>query len=102
MYDEKYVLSGKAVNPKSPQTWLHDLRDYLAGRSADLDKILRAEQQPTEIPMAPGQGLGSFPMPDQCPVEPREISRQFWAFLGPLVASGAGKDGTFPIRRHPI
>ena len=41
LYDEKYVLSGKGVyNPNSPQTWLQDLRDYLAGRSADLDQIL--------------------------------------------------------------
>ena len=41
LHDEKYVLSGKGVyNPISSQTWLQDLRDYLAGRSADLDNIL--------------------------------------------------------------
>ena len=40
-------------------------------------------------------------MLDQCPVEPREISRQLRAFLGPLVAGDAGKDGTFKnVTRH--
>ena len=38
---------------------------------------------------------------DQCPFDPREISRQRWVFLGPLVASDAGKDGTFKnVARH--
>ena len=45
--------------------------------------------------MVPGQSLESFPMLEQCPVEPREISRQLWAVLGSLVAGDAGKDGTF-------
>ena len=41
LYDEKYVLSGKGIyNPKAPQSWLQDLRDYVAGRMADLDAIL--------------------------------------------------------------
>ena len=41
LYDEKYVLSGKGTyNAKAPQSWLQDLRDYLTGRSIDLDAIL--------------------------------------------------------------
>ena len=69
-YNEKYVLSGKGTyNPKSPQTWLQDLCDYLAGRSADLDLVFDwAEQQTSEIPLAPNQGPGDLPMLDQCPV----------------------------------
>ena len=32
---------------------------------------------------------------DQCPVEPKEVSRQLWAFLGPLVANDSSKTSTF-------
>ena len=53
LYDEKYVLSGKGIyNPKAPQSWLQDLRDYHAGRSANLDAVLDwAERQSSEIPL---------------------------------------------------
>ena len=34
-------------------------------------------------------------MMDQGPVPPKEISRQLWAFLSPLVANDASKDSTF-------
>ena len=38
---------------------------------------------------------------DQCPVEPKEVSRQLWAFLGPLVANDANKTSTFKnVARH--
>ena len=41
LYDEKYVLAGKgAYQPKSPQLWLQDVRDYLAGRCSDMDRVL--------------------------------------------------------------
>ena len=85
LYDEKYVLSGKGVfNAKAPQSWLQDLRNDLAGRSADLDAVLDwAEMQTTDIAAAPSQGAGDFPMFDQCPVEPKDVSRQLWAFLCP-------------------
>ena len=83
-------------NPKVPQSWLQDLRDYLAGRSADLDAILNwVEMQTSEIPPAPNQGTGGFPMFDQCLVEPKEVSRQLWAFLGPLIANDSSKTSTF-------
>ena len=32
---------------------------------------------------------------DQIPVEPKEVSRQLWAFLGPLVAADSHKTSTF-------
>ena len=68
LYDEKFVLSGKGVfNAKAPQTWLQDMRDYLAGRSVDLDNVIDwAERQTIEIPMVPNHGAGDFPMFDQC------------------------------------
>ena len=71
--DEKYVLSGNGVyNPKAPQFWLQDLRDYLAGCSADFDAVLDwAERQSSEIQRAPNQGAGDFRMFDQCPVKPK-------------------------------
>ena len=61
LYDEKYVLSGKgAHNPKSPQTWLQDLHDYLAGRSPDLDPVLDwAEKHATYISLSRRRSRGS-------------------------------------------
>ena len=72
LHDEKFVLGGKGVyNAKAPQTWLQDIRDYLAGRSIDLDDVLDwVERQTVEIPMVPDQRVGEFPMFTHCPVEP--------------------------------
>ena len=40
-------------------------------------------------------------MVDQGPVEPKEISRQLLAFLGPLVVGDASKDSMFKnVPRH--
>ena len=40
LYDEKYFLDGKnAYSPKDVATWLDDLRDYLAGRTPQLDQL---------------------------------------------------------------
>ena len=103
LYDEKFVLSGKGIfNAKAPQTWLQDIRDYLAGRSIDLDHVLDwVERQTVEIPMVPDQRVGDFPMFVHCPAEPREVSRQLWAFLGPLVAGDGHKTSTFKnVARH--
>ena len=79
LYDKKYVLNRKGTyNAKAPQSWLQDLRDYLAGRSIDLDLILNwAETQTSEIADVPNQGVGEFPMFDQIPVEPKELSSSF-------------------------
>ena len=103
MYDEKCVLSGKGTyNANAPQSWLQDLRDYLAGRSIDLDLILNwAETQTSEIADVPNQGVGQFPLFDQIPVEPKEVSRQLGAFLGPLVAGDSNVTSTFKnVARH--
>ena len=40
LYDEKFLLDGKnAYDAKNPATWLEDLRDYLSGRTPELDKL---------------------------------------------------------------
>ena len=89
-------------NAKAPRSWLQDLRDYLAGRSINLDAILNwTETQTSGIPQAPNCGSEEFPMFDQIPVEPKEVSRQLWAFLGPLVANDSNKTSTFKnVARH--
>ena len=96
-------MSGKGTyNANAPQSWLQDLRDYLAGRSIDLDAILSwAELQTSEIAEVPNCGVDDFPMFDQIPVEPKEEPRQLWAFLGPLVANDANKVSTSKnVARH--
>ena len=87
---------------KLPQTWLQNMRDSFAGSAADLDVVLDwAENQASEIPMVPDQRPGHFPMLYECPVGPKEISRQLWAFLSLLVAGDASKDSTFKnVARH--
>ena len=51
LYDEKYILSGKELfDNKQPQLWLQSLRDYLAGRSAEMDSALDwVEAQKDEV-----------------------------------------------------
>ena len=63
LYDDKFILSGKGgFNAKSPQTWLQWARDYLAGRTDELDAVLHwAEAQTEQIPAEPDSGLGQFP-----------------------------------------
>ena len=51
--------------------------------------------------MVPDQRPGQSPVLEHCPDGPKEISRQLWAFLSPLVAGGASKDSTFNnVARH--
>ena len=103
LYDEKYGLNGKGVfNAMAPQSWLQDLRDDRAGRSANFDAVFDwAKRQLSKIPLAPDRGAGDFPMFDQCQVEPKEVARQFWAFLGPIVANDACKTSTLKnVARH--
>ena len=44
MYDEKYImmprLTSNKFDTKSPQTWLQSTRDYIAGRTSELDPLL--------------------------------------------------------------
>ena len=41
LYDEKVHLNGKySVDAKRPEVWLSDVRDYIAGRTRELDALL--------------------------------------------------------------
>ena len=75
MFDEKYVLSGKAVYDKAlPQLWLQSVHNYMAGRTEDMDRVLDwVEKQQGEIPKDQSvvQGLSMI----NC-AEYREVSRQ--------------------------
>ena len=101
LHDEKYVLAGKgAYQPKSPQLWLQDVRDYLAGRCSDMDRVLDwVESRRDEIEHS---SLGSgFPMLEHIGVHPTEVSRQLWALLGPLVAADPSLHSVFAnVPRH--
>ena len=67
LYDEKFVMSGKGkYDAKRSQEWLQAIRDYVAGRTAELDPLLDwVEKQVEEIPCSLGQG--SAPLVDAAP-----------------------------------
>ena len=46
--DKKFLLDTKnALNPKDQATWLEDIKDYLSGRTPELDALFSwAEAQP--------------------------------------------------------
>ena len=54
LYDEKYLLySRNAFSSKDQATWLEDLKDYLSGRTPELDPLFSwCEAQPAEIKAA--------------------------------------------------
>ena len=96
LYDEKFVLSGKgSYDARKPQIWLLSLRNYLAGRHEEMDPILDwCEQQLDVIPR-------DAKPPAMMDAEPAEVSRQLWAFLGPLVAGDASMESIFAnVPRH--
>ena len=99
----KYILSGKVeYDSRRPQEWLQSLRDYVAGRTAKLDPLLDwVELQSEEIPMDDiGLRQGSAPMVDAAK-DLREVSRQFLALLGPLLAKDGSQAGMFAnVPRH--
>ena len=97
LYDEKFVLSGKGTyDSRKPQVWLLSLRNYLAGRNEEMDPVLDwCEAQVDFIPKE-----ARPPAMVDC-AEPSEVSRQLWAFLGPLVAGDASMDSIFAnVPRH--
>jgi hypothetical protein len=67
-----------------------------------MDAVLAwAESQQSVIQLIPDQDGGTFPMLSDCGAEPKEISRQLWAFLGPLVASDVSKTSIYKnVARH--
>ena len=79
--------------------WLQSVHNYMAGRTEDMDRVLDwVEKQQGVIPKDVS-GVSGLPMIN-C-AEYREVSRQLWAFLSPLVASNAVVNGVFEnVDRH--
>ena len=65
---------------KTPQRWLQDIHDYLAGRYADVDRLFLWIEGRSE----PIVDLSVVPSCIDC-AELTEVSQQLWAFLGPLI-----------------
>ena len=64
------------VDAKSPQKWLQPTREYLAGRTDEVDAVLDwAGAQTEQIPAKPDRGGGQLPM-FQCVSTAKELSRQ--------------------------
>ena len=75
---------------KFPQVWLQSIHNYMAGRKEDMDRALMwVEKQQSEIPRDPS-GCAALPAID---LDYREVSRQHWAFLGPLVSGNPVVNG---------
>ena len=81
-----------------PLEWLQDIRDYLAGRHDEVDAVLDwIEQQSDQID---DNKFGSnCPMVSNAP-SLKEVSKQLWALLNPLVKD-TPVAGTFAnVTRH--
>jgi hypothetical protein len=98
LYDEKFLLDGKnAYDAKNPATWLEDLRDYLSGRTPELDKLFQwAELRTTEI-----VSFKEYDGVIETPPSAEAISQQLWALLGGLVKGDASAKRIFAnVPRH--
>ena len=99
LYDEKYHLNGKAMyDAKRPEVWLQEQRDYLSGRTQELDAVIGwIERQDDEISPEVARTFGG--LLDCASIE--EISRQMWSFLGPLLKEDSAQLSTFRnVQRH--
>ena len=77
LYDEEYLFQPTTTyKGKDTQTWLQDLHDYLSGRTADLDRLLKYVESQTEEIKSPDIGC----MLD-LPATMGEVSRQLWPYL---------------------
>ena len=85
-----------AYSSKDAATWLDDLRDYLSGRTPELDQLFFwCEAQPAEIVKA--NEYGGFL---DC-AAPEVVSQQLWALLSGLLKGDASAKRTFSnVPRH--
>ena len=85
LYDEKYLFQPtSAYSGKDGAGWLFSLRDYLAGRTAELDRLFDLlEKSGDEVENDIGWML-------QCATN-EEVSKQLWALLAALLK---GRDGS--------
>ena len=100
LYDEKVHINNKLMyDPKKPATWLQDARDYVAGRTQEIDALIQwIELQDEEIDHE--HARRTFPGCMDC-APMAEISRQMWSYLGPLVKGDDEKASIFNnVPRH--
>ena len=85
-------------NHIKPQSWLQDVRDYVAGRIPEMDPLLDwVEVQDKEIGT---DETGTAPMVDRAP-STNEVSKQIWAMLQLLVKVDNTASGIFAkVPRH--
>ena len=102
LYDEKFILHPSLdkvkYNPKNPLEWMQDIRDYVAGRTEELDSILNwVARQSDEID---DDNLPEdVPMVNKAP-SLKEVSRQLWAMLNPLIKDSAVSTSFANVTRH--
>ena len=72
MYDEKYItppaLALQKYDSKKPLQWLQSVRDYVSGRTSELDPLLdwvEAQTTPITEKVLHGIGGGSMPMEER-------------------------------------
>ena len=104
LYDEKYItppaLTLNMYDPKSPIDWLQGIKDYVAGRCEELDGLLNwAELQQEPIDPELIGPSDCCPMLNEAP-SLREVSRQLWAMLNPLVKDSKVADIFANVPRH--
>ena len=95
LYDEKYLFqSSSAYTGKGAAGWLLELRDYLAGRTDELDKLFSFLEKAAD-PV--GNDLGWML---QC-ASNEEVSRQLWALLAALLKNDTDSMRKFRnVERH--
>ena len=104
LYDEKYItppaLTMNKYDSKHPMEWLQNLKDYAAGRCEELDALLNWAETCTESIDVELIGVSDCcPMLNKAP-SLREVSRQLWAMLNPLVKDTAVADVFANVPRH--
>ena len=104
LYDEKYItppaLTLNKYDPKSPLDWMQGIKDYVAGRCEELDTLLNwAEAQKDPIDPELIGYSDCCPMLNRAP-SLREVSRQLWAMLNPLVKDSKVSDMFANVPRH--
>ena len=104
LYVEKFItapaLDKNRYDQKKPLEWLQSIRDYVAGRSDEIDPLLdwvEAQTEPITTEMLTSNG--NLPMINGAPTL-KEASRQFWALLNPLLADSSVSNNFCNVQRH--
>lgn len=94
------ALTSNKYDSKKPLEWMQGLRDYCAGRCEEIYPLLEwVERQEQPITNETLTGSGNIPAIDAAP-SLREVSRQMWALLSPLVKDTDVESKFANIPRH--